>query len=274
MLPETLRIGLASPRFAATREDGLATVERFLAEAAAQGVLIVCFPETYLPGYRGLDFSPPPQDQGAQERALREVRELARRHRVAVILPMEWESPTGLLNLAFVVNADGTVQGSQSKNQLAPEEEATYVPGETRRLFTIDEVPFGIVICHEGWRYPETVRWAARRGARVVFHPNLAGSDRGGAVPRFWGEPAAPYFENAMIARAMENAVYFASVNYALRYQETATSLIAPDGTCVGHTAYGEEALLVADVEPGAATGVYARRYAPELYGDSAPAFE
>src|SRR5947209_715466 len=91
---DRLRIGLASPRVAATREAGLATVERFLAEAASQGVAIVCFPETYLPGYRGLDFNTPPRDQDAQERTLRAVCDVARKHRVAVIMPMEWESPT------------------------------------------------------------------------------------------------------------------------------------------------------------------------------------
>ena len=266
MLPEKLRIGLASPRVATTREEGLTTVGRFFAEAASRGVALICFPETYLPGYRGLDFSTPPPDQGEQERALQGVSDLARRYRIAVIMPMEWASPAGLLNLAFVVDADGTVQGYQTKNQIAPEEEPHYVPGDTRRLFVVGGVPFGVVICHEGWRYPETVRWAARRGARVVFHPHLAGSDHGGTVPRYWGEPAAPYFENAMIARAMENAIYFASVNYALRYQETATSLVAPDGRCVAHTAYGEEALLVADLDLAAATGSYAQRYASERY--------
>ena len=267
-LPATLCIGLASPRVAATREDGLATAERFLAEAAAQGAAIVCFPETYLPGYRGLDFTPPPPDQRAQERALQGVCELASRHGVAAIMPMEWASPAGLLNLAFVVDADGAIQGCQTKNQLAIEEESHYVPGDKRRLFTVAGVPFGVAICHEGWRYPETVRWAARRGARLVFHPHLSGSDHGGAAPRYWGEPVAPYFENAMIARAVENSIYFASVNYALRYPQTATSLIAPDGACVGHTAYGEEALLVRDLDLGAATGLYARRYAPERYAE------
>src|SRR5437588_12323866 len=107
MLPETWRVGLASRRVATTREEGLATAGRFLAEAAAQGAAIVCFPETYLPGYRGRDFPTPPADQHAQERALRGVSEVARRHRIAVIMPMEWASPAGLLNLAFVVNADG-----------------------------------------------------------------------------------------------------------------------------------------------------------------------
>jgi predicted amidohydrolase len=268
MLPEKLRIGLASPRSAATREEGLATVGRFLAEAASRGTAIVCFPETYLPGYRGLGFTPPPPDQAAQERALRAVCDLARTHRVAAIVPMEWASPAGLLNLAFVVNADGTIQGYQTKNQVAIEEEPQYVPGDTRRLFVVDGVPFGVAICHEGWRYPETVRWAASRGARVVFHPHLHGSDHSGAVPRYWGEPVAPYFEHSMMARAMENAIYFASVNFALRYQQTATSVVAPDGSCVAHTPYGEEALLVVELDPAAATGVYARRFAPERYGE------
>jgi predicted amidohydrolase len=95
-----------------------------------------------------------------------------------------------------------------------------------------------------------------------------SGSAHSGALPRFWGEPAASYFENVMIARAVKNAIYFASVNYALRYQQTATSLVAPDGRCVVHTAYSEEALRVVDLDPGAATGSYARRYAPERYGE------
>lgn len=271
MRPAILRIGLASPRVAATREEGLATVEHFLAKAAARGAAIVCFPETFLPGYRGPVFpAPPPPDQAAQERVLRKVCILAREYRVAAIMPMEWTSPAGLLNLAFVVSAGGSVQGYQTKNQIAPEEEAAYVPGETRRLFAIDGVPFGIVICHEGWRYPETVRWAARRGALVVFHPHVTGGDGTGRVPRYWGDPDAPYYEKAMIARAAENAIFFASANYALPDQESATALIAPEGRCVAHIPYGEEALLVADLDLSAATGWAARRYAPERYREGA----
>lgn len=271
MPAETLRIGLASPRLAPAREAAVETVGRCLAEAAARDVAVVCFPETFLPGYRGDDFPAPPPDQPAQERALREVRALARAHRVAVILPLEWSTAAGLLNLAVVIDADGALQGWQVKTQVAPEEEPYYVPGQGRRLFSVDGVPFGIVICHEGFRYPETVRWAAQRGARVVFHPHLAGSDQQGVVPRHWGDPDAPYYEKAMILRAVENEIFFASVNYAFHRQESATSLIAPDGRCLAHTPYGEEALLVSDLDLAAATGQYARRFAPERFA-GAPA--
>jgi predicted amidohydrolase len=265
---QTWRVGLATVPNAPTVEERLATLERVLAEAAAREVAVVCFPETYIPGLRGFDFPVPPPDQARQEAALARVQVAARANRVAVVVGMEWETAAGLHNVAFVVGRDGEVQGYQTKNQIPPEEAPHYVAGGTRRLFEIDGVPFGVTICHEGWRYPETVRWAAARGARIVFHPQLTGSDLSGPTLDGWGDPAAPYYEKAMTLRALENTVWFASVNYAFRFQESATALIAPDGTCAAHGPYGEAQfhLLVMDINPAAATGFYAKRYDPARY--------
>ncbi len=262
----TLRVGLAAARNAPTVGERLETVERFLAEAAAQDVAIVCFPEAYIPGLRGQDFDVPPPDQHRQQRALQRVCAAAQRCGVAAVLGMEWESPLGLHNAAAVIGRDGTLQGWQAKNQLPLEEEPYYVPDGRRRLFEIDGVPFGITICHEGWRYPEGVRWAALRGAKVVFHPQLTGGDRSGPTLRRWGDPDAPYYEKAMIARGVENTVYFASVNNALRFQESATSLVGPEGDCLAHVPYGEERLLVCDLDLSLATGLIARRYNPAFF--------
>jgi predicted amidohydrolase len=261
-----LRIGLAAVRNAPTVEERLRTLGCFLEEAAAQGVAIVCFPETYIPGLRGQDFPVPPPDQRRQEAALEEIRAAAQRHGVAVIVGMEWETEAGLHNVAFVVSRDGTVQGSQAKNQIPLEEEPYYVPDGRRRLFEVDGVPFGITICHEGWRYPEATRWPAARGARLVFHPQLTGSDRAGVTIERWGDPSSPYYEKAMIARGVENTVYFASVNYAMRYQDSATSLIDPDGECLAYVPYGQERLLVQDLDLSRATGFCAKRYNPAFY--------
>lgn len=262
----TLRIGLAAVRNAPSVEERLAIVERFLAEASARGVAIVCFPEAYIPGLRGQDFDVPPPDQHRQRQALERVCAAAGRHGVAMILGMEWESEAGLLNAAVVIGRDGAVQGWQAKNQLPLEEAPYYVPDGRRRLFEVDGVPFGITICHEGWRYPEAVRWPALRGAKVVFHPQLTGSDRSGPTLRRWGDPDAPYYEKAMIARGVENTIYFASVNCALRYQESATSLIGPEGDCLAHVPYGAERLLVCDLDLSLATGLIARRYNPAFF--------
>ena len=264
--PAALRIGLAAARNAPTVEERLRTADEFLGEAGARGVAIVCFPETYIPGLRGLDFDVPPVDQARQEAALERIRAACERRAVAAIVGMEWQSPRGLHNVAFVVSRAGEVIDYQAKNQLPLEEEPYYVPEGRRRLFAVDGVSFGITICHEGWRYPEATRWAAVRGAQIVFHPQLTGSDRQGPTLTHWGDPDAPYYEKAMVARAAENNVFFASVNNAFRYQESATSLIGPEGDCLAHVPYGEEQLLVCDLDLARATRLYARRLNPAYF--------
>jgi predicted amidohydrolase len=264
--PTHLRIGLAAARNAPTVEERLDTLERFLDEAASKQVAIVCFPETYIPGLRGMDFEVPPRDQARQEAALERIRAAAERTGVAVIVGMEWETERGVHNVAFVISREGKIEGFQPKNQIPREEEAHYVAHGDRHMWEIDGVPFGITICHEGWRYPEATRWPSQRGARVVFHPQLTGSDLSGPTLTRWGDPDAPYYEKSMLMRSVENTVYFASVNYAMTYQESATSIIGPEGDLLAHLPYGEEALLVYDLDLAAATGWVAKRYNPAFY--------
>ncbi len=259
-------IALASPRVASTLDEGLDKVERLLSEASAQGAEIVCFPEAYLPGLRGQDFEVLPFEEAEQERVLQAVAQWARTYAVATILGMERLTETGRENVAVVIDAQGRIQGYQTKNQLDPSEDQFYVPGNTRQLFEIKGIKFGVAICHEGWRYPETVRWAAARGAKIVFHPHQTGSDRVGVRPTQWGAADGPYYEKAMMMRSIENTIYFASVNYALRFQESATSFIAPSGQCQAYLPYGQEGVLVQTIKAEEATGLLATRYAPERY--------
>jgi predicted amidohydrolase len=240
-----------------------------LSEASAQGAEIVCFPEAYLPGLRGQDFDVYPFDQTEHDRALQTVAQWARAYRVATILGMERLTQAGRHIVAAVIDAQGQVQGYQTKNQLDPTEDQYYVPGTTRQLFEINRVKFGVAICHEGFRYPETVRWAAVRGAKIVFHPHLTGSQHAGVRPTEWGAASGPYYEKAMMMRGIENTIYFASVNYALRFQESATSLITPSGQCQAYLPYGDEGVLVQAIDVEKATGLLATRYAPERYQES-----
>lgn len=263
-------IGLASPRFASTLDEGLAMVDCLAAEAAERGAVIVCFPEAYLPGLRSVGVAVPPWDEAQQDRALQAVAQSARTHEVAVIVGMERVTEAGSQIAAYVFDARGELLGYQTKNQLDPSEDAFYVPGDTRRLFEVDGVRFGIAICHEGWRYPETVRWAAVRGAKIVFHLQHTGSDEEGVVPRRWGEADGAYYEKAMMMRSIENGIWFASVNYALRCPESATTIIDPSGSLHAHLPYREEGVLVQSVDIKQATGLLAARYAPDRYRESA----
>ena len=117
------------------------------------------------------------------------------------------------------------------------------------------------MICHEGWRYPETVRWAARRGAQVVFHPHFHEAEPGSYRPSTFGDPANTFHEKAVLCRAAENTCFFATVNYAGDGSPTTSAVARPDGTLLSYQPYGECGLLIADIDLSEATGLLAARH-------------
>lgn len=259
-----LTIGLAAIRLQETISLGVDRIEAMLERCASEGVDIACFPEAYLPGLRGIRLDLPKPDQAANERALSRVRAACDRHDMAAIVGMEWLSGNALHNRAYVISGDGELMGYQTKNQITPGgEDESYDPDGERAIFELSGMPFGVVICHEGWRYPETVRWAATRGAKIVFQPQWTGRDDEGQSLTEWG---TTFYEHAMGCRAKENGIYFASVNVTMAYQNSATSLLGPDGGLLDYVPYGEEELLVASIDPDEASRRYADRYDPELY--------
>jgi predicted amidohydrolase len=263
-----MKIALASPPFPRSLDDGLYWLEKLAKAAAKEQADIICFPESYLPGYPGMGH--PPED-GSAERlrsALDKVSGIAAENSIAIIVPMDWHHPEGLLNIAHVVSGSGEVLGYQTKNQLDPTEDHIWVAGTTRQIFEVKGVKFGITICHEGFRYPESVRWAARHDAKIVFHPHFTGSNTDGVELTEWGNKANPYYEKAMLMRALENTIYFASVNYCSRYPDSASAVISPDGTCIAHEMYGRTGILVADIDPALATGSLAKRFKHALYSN------
>ncbi|MGE5835335.1 MAG: GNAT family N-acetyltransferase [Acidobacteriota bacterium] len=254
------RIALANLRFPATPDESIALACRAIDAAASKGARIICFPEGFVPGYRGAGKSVPPPDAAFLERAWAEVGDAAGRANLTVVLGTERLVGGALLLTAVVMNADGSIAGFQDKVQIDPSEESTYTPGSDRRVFHTDSVTFGVVICHEGWRYPETVRWAARHGAEIVFHPHFHEAEPGSYRPTAFGDPANTFHEKAALCRAAENTCYFATVNYASAGSPTTSAIVGPDGTVIVYQPYGQEGLLIGDVNLTAATRLLAGR--------------
>ncbi len=260
----TTRIALANIRLAETPDESVALVVKAIVEAYRDNVRVLCFPECYVPGYRWADVPAPPPDAHFLENAWVTVAKAARKAKVAVVLGTERVTDRGLMISTLVIGADGTRLGWQDKVQLDPSEDATYdVAGSERRVFTVGALTFGVVICHEGWRYPETVRWAARRGAQLVFHPHAHIAEPGSYRPTVFDDPANSFHEKAMLCRAAENTIYFASVNAASEGSGTTSAVIRPDGTVQCWQPYGEHGLLIADLDLSLATGLLASRCKP-----------
>lgn len=261
-MTSTVRIALANLRVPATPDESVSLATSAVVDAGRQGALVVCFPECFVPGYRWPGTTAPAPDSAFLERAWAEVARAAKAARTAVVLGTERLSSEGLQISACVFNPDGTIAGWQDKGQLDPSEEAIYPAfGTGRRVFTVGPLTFGIVICHEGFRYPETVRWAVRHGAQVVFHPHLHVAEPGSYRPTTFADPANTFHEKAVLCRAAENTCYVASVNCASEGSGTTSAVARPDGTLHCYQPYGQEGLLVADLDLGTATGLLASRY-------------
>ena len=179
---------------------------------------------------------------------------------ITVILGTERFVDGALVATALVIDLDGSIAGFQDKVQIDPSEEGTYAPGSRRRVFQVGPLTFGISICHEAWRYPETVRWAARQGAHIVFHPHFHEAEPDSYRPTSFADPANSFHEKAALCRAAENTCYFATVNYSSPGSPTTSAIVRPDGTLLSFQPYGEEGLLIADIDITTATGLFAAR--------------
>jgi len=254
------RIALANLPYPATPVESVILAEQAIAQAALAGSGLVCFPECFVPGYRAPGKAVPPHDPEFLERAWATVSAAARKARVAVVLGTERRVGEALRITALVVDAEGTVLGWQDKVQLDPSEEGLFSPGTERHVFRTGPLAFGVVICHEGWRYPETVRWAARRGAQAVFHPHFGEAEPGAFRPTTFADPANTFHEKAIGCRAAENTCFVASVNCAGEGSPTTSAVARPDGTVVAWQPYGKPGLLVIDLDLDEATGFLAQR--------------
>jgi predicted amidohydrolase len=254
------RIALANVRFPATPEESITLAEQAIAQASIEQAGLICFPECFVPGYRAVGKPVPPPDAAFLKRAWAAIVAAAAKANVAVILGTERVVDDDLVITALVVDRDGTIAGFQDKVQIDPSEEGTYSPGFGRRVFQTGPLTFGVAICHEGWRYPETVRWAVRHGAHVVFHPHFHEAEPGGYQPMSFADPANSFHEKAALCRAAENTCFFGTVNYASPGSPTTSAVVRPDGTVLSYQPYGKRGLLIADIDLAEATGLLAAR--------------
>ena len=78
-----------------------------------------------------------------------------------------------------------------------------------------------------------------------------------------FADPANTFHEKAALCRAAENTCYFAAVNYCSAGSPTTSAVVRPDGTLLSYQPYGQEGLLIADIDIASATRLLATRYQP-----------
>jgi predicted amidohydrolase len=264
------KIGLAQCRQTGDLATNAATIRHFLQEASRAGVQILCFPETQTVGYR-VDIATPnlPVPVAQLEDLHGEVARFCGRAGMGCILgtetPLAPDPHQGKpRNSALVISEAGTILGVHHKTRLTPLDAVAYSPGNSIETFTLFGITVGVVICFEGFRFPETTRECVRQGAQIVFHPQ-----NNTTRPNDW---KVPVHQALIVTRAAENTIWFASCNACLIPHQNCHSLIvAPDGQVQAQSELKQEQLLVAEIDVDQATRAMFRYdlegCAPLLFG-------
>ena len=162
------------------KESMIEVHEKYVAEAAAAGVQVMCFQELFYGPY----FC---QVQDAEFYSYAEAipegsttkrfQELAARHEMVLVLPMyEEEQPGFLYNTAAVIDADGSYLGKYRKTHI-PQiegfwEKFYFRPGNLGYpVFDTAVGKVGVYICYDR-HFPEGWRALGLGGAQIVFNPS------------------------------------------------------------------------------------------------------
>ena len=247
-----LRIGVAQVPQTKELARNLDKVLEFMDRASDEGVDLLCFPETHLPGYRvGLLTPDSPCEVEALEAALDRIGERCRELSLGVIVGTETpNAPEKPFNSALVLDQQGQRVAVHHKSRITPMDAKAYSCGSRPTAFEFKGVPMGMVICFEGFRFPETTRALAREGAKVVFHPQC-----NHFLPSM--EWKLPVHEALLTARAAENTLYFVSANMSHPRNNCRSLIIGPDGLLVAASELGKEMLISAEVDPALATHAF-----------------
>ena len=188
-MPRIVRCSLIQASNAGAVEQSLDQVkqamlekhEAYLAQAASAGSQITCLQEIFYGPYfcaeqqtRWYDFTEKIPDGPTIKR----MQELARRHHMAIIVPIyEIENEGVFYNTAAVIDSAGQYLGKYRKNHIphvAPGfwEKFYFRPGNLGYpTFDLGFVRIGVYICYDR-HFPEGARALGLNGAEIVFNPS------------------------------------------------------------------------------------------------------
>jgi N-carbamoylputrescine amidase len=188
-LPRIVRCSLIQASNVGQPDQSLAQVkqammdkhETYIAQAAAEGSQVTCLQEIFYGPYfcaeqqtRWYDFTEKIPDGPTIKR----MQELARRHHMAIIVPIyEIENEGVFYNTAAVIDNTGTYLGKYRKTHIphvAPGfwEKFYFRPGNLGYpTFDLGFARIGVYICYDR-HFPEGARALGLNGAEIVFNPS------------------------------------------------------------------------------------------------------
>jgi len=214
----TIRGGLIQMRLKVPTDKSPAEIAKamldahvpMIEKAGKAGVQILCFQEVFNQPY----FCPSQDSKwyAAAERipdgpTVGLMRELAKKHRMVIVVPIYEEAMTGVYyNAAAVIDADGSYLGKYRKTHIPQVagfwEKFFFKPGASQYpVFATSYCKLGVYICYDR-HFPEGWRALALNGAEYIVNPSATVA---GLSEYLWKleQPAA----------AVANGVYIGAIN-------------------------------------------------------------
>ncbi|WP_248961327.1 carbon-nitrogen hydrolase family protein [Sphaerisporangium perillae] len=253
-----VRMGAVAAPFDRDVEACFATIEHLVAEARADGVGLLAFPEACLGGYL-LSMDGDPSDvPPALDPDGPEIRRLAAIAGDMVLCAGYCESAgPWRYNSVVCVTGDG-VLGHHRKVHQPLSEDASFAAGGGFAAFDTPVGRLGMMICYDK-AFPESARSLALDGAQIVVCVSAWPASRTDPSPDLADDRWTRRFDLFDQARALENQVVWVSANQSgafgtLRFVGSA-KIVGPGGEILARTGVpGGVAVAEVDVEQALAT--------------------
>lgn len=218
----------------------LRKAEPLIAKAAAEGAVIICFPEQFATGWDpgSVSHLQPPDGEIFQT-----LSGYARRYNIAVLGSLRLQDEGNIFNACMVIGNDGTILACYRKVHLfSPLAEGTnYQPGENIATFQLGGMTFGLAICYD-LRFSPLFRVYATAGVECML------------VPSAWPASRMDAWELFIRTRAIENQIFVAGINTVgitpVDWYSGNSMVAGPMGTILCQ-APEAEGITCTDLDPG-----------------------
>jgi beta-ureidopropionase len=285
-MPRLVRCSLIQAANAVPVERGLVEIKRamlekheaYIAQAAAAGSQITCLQEIFYGPYFCAEQETKWYD--STERipdgpTITRMRELARKHKMALIVPIyEIEQEGVYYNTAAVIDGSGNYLGKYRKTHIphvAPGfwEKFYFKPGNLGYpVFDLGFARIGIYICYDR-HFPEGARALGLNGAEIVFNPSATVA---GLSEHLWKlEQPAHAVANGYFIGAINRVGTEAPWNIGEFYGSS--YFCDPRGQMVAQASRDKDEVLTADLDLDVIKQVrqtwqFFRDRRPDMYGD------
>jgi len=202
-------------------------IHSLIEKAAADGVQVIHFPESSLPGYGPKHFT---SFNGycwdTLESHIQSICTLAASLNIWVILgSMQRDDCKLPKNCTLVVSSDGSIAGVYNKQRLYNSETSFYSSGIRPLVIDINGYKCGFLICYDNC-FPELYDEYRDLEIELLFHSFLNAENS-----------KSTNIKNLIVSnlyiRAADNQIWISASNSSKRYSPLAASIVRPDGSMV-----------------------------------------